>query len=416
VRRKDFLLFFGLPFASVLVLFFVLSALNRAFIQTSTESLIRDQLRASAGILQAGIKHALDEGRPAAGLLGQYGGVESIHYLALLDGRGEVLDWKSRFEGYLPVSRRSAPAEGSEIIDSPAGRILAVRTSFDGASGARYQLHLGYSLDSLESMLARSRWNFLLVFAAMAAAGLVLFRGVYRLHRSSVARAEEAEAERQEKERFKAISGFTAGVAHEIKNPLNSLSLLLELLGRKAPAEMAEDIALGRGEVERIAGTIDRFSETIRPLAPRKTTAALGPVLESVRSVFEKEASAKGVALRIEVDPPGLAASFDRDLLVQALANLVRNSIEATARGEIRIRAAGRKRSIVIRVEDTGEGIAPADLERIFEPFHSSKPSGLGVGLFLVRNIVQSHGGTVTADVRPGGGSVITIELPGGPS
>ena len=262
----------------------------------------------------------------------------------------------------------------------------------------------------------RSRRNFLLVFAAMAAAGLVLFRGVYRLHRNSVARAEEAEAERQEKERFKAISGFTARVAHEIKNPLNSLSLLLELLGRKAPAEMAEDIALGRGEVEKIAGTIDRFSETIRPLAPRKTTAALGPVLESVRSVFEKEASAKGVALRIEVDPPGLTANFDRDLLIQALANLVRNSIEATARGEIRIRAAGRKRSIVIRVEDTGEGIAPEDLERIFEPFHSSKPSGLGVGLFLVRNIVQSHGGTVAAGVRPGGGSVITIELPGGPS
>jgi signal transduction histidine kinase len=416
VKRKDLLLFFVLPFAAVLVLFFVLSALNRSFIQRKTESLVRDQLRASAQILQAGVKDALDEGKPPAGLLGRYAGEESIHFLALLDDRGEVLDWKSRFEGYLPVSRRSAPAEDSEIIDSPAGRILVVHTSFRGASGTSYHLHLGYSLESLESMLARSRGNFLLVFAAMAAAGFALFRGVYLLHRHSVIRAKEAEAERQEKERFKSISGFTAGVAHEIKNPLNSLSLLFELLSRKAPAEVAEDIALGKGEVERIARTIDRFSETIRPLALRKETVLLAPLIDMVRSAFEKESGSKGVLIRTEVDPPALSASLDRDLLTQALANLVRNALEATESGEIRVSAAGRKRAVVIRVEDRGTGIAPEDLDRVFEPFHSSKPSGLGVGLFLVRNIVQSHGGTVAAAARPGGGSVFTIELPGGPS
>lgn len=416
MKRKDLLLFFVLPFAAVLVLFFVLSALNRAYIQRKTESLVRDQLRASAEILQAGVKDALDEGKPAAGLLGRYAGEESIHFLALLDERGEVIDWKSRFEGYLPVSRRASPAEGSEIIDSPAGRILAVRTSFRGASGASFQLHLGYSLESLESMLARSRGNFLLMFAAMAAAGFALFRGVYLLHRNSVARAEEAEAEGQEKERFKSISGFTAGVAHEIKNPLNSLSLLFELLARKAPAEMAEDVALGRGEVERIAQTIDRFSETIRPLALRRETVLVAPVLEEVRNAFEKESDAKEVPIRVEADPPTLSTSADRDLLIQALANLVRNALEATDRGEVRVSASVRKRTVVIRVEDTGPGIAPEDLDLVFEPFHSSKPSGLGVGLFLVRNIVQSHGGTVAAAVRPGGGSVFTIELPGGPA
>jgi len=414
VKRKDLLLFFILPFATVLVLFFILSGLNRAFIQRKTESLVRAQLRASAQILQAGVKHALDEGKPAAGLLGRYAGGESIHFLALLDERGEILDWKSRFEGYLPVSRRSAPAEDSEIIDSPAGRILVVRTSFRGAPGTVYQLHLGYSLESLESMLARSRGNFLLMFAAMAAAGFALFRGVYLLHRHSVARAREAEAERQEKERFKSISGFTAGVAHEIKNPLNSLSLLFELLGRKAPAEMAQDIALGKGEVGKIARTIDRFSETIRPLALRRENILIAPLLDAVRSAFEKESAAKGVPIRTEVDPPALRVSADRDLLTQALANLVRNSLEATDRGDVFVSAAGRKKAVVIRVEDSGPGVAPEDRDRVFEPFHSSKPSGLGVGLFLVRNIIQSHDGTVAAAARPGGGSVFTIELPGG--
>ena len=263
-------------------------------------------------------------------------------------------------------------------------------------------------------MLGRSRGNFWLVFAAMAAAGFALFRGVYRLHRNSVARAEEAEAERQEKERFKAISGFTAGVAHEIKNPLNSLSLLFEMLGRKARADMSEDIALGKGEVERIARTIDRFSETIRPLALRREAVPLASLLESVRTALGEEAEAKGVPVRVAVDPPALKASVDRDLLAQALSNLVRNALEATDRGEIRVSAAGRKKSVVIRVEDTGMGLPPEDLDRIFEPFHSSKPSGLGVGLFLVRNIVQAHGGTIAASPRPGGGSVFTIELPGG--
>jgi signal transduction histidine kinase len=416
VRRKDVLFFFVLPFAAVLILFLVLSALNRSFIQRKTESLVRDQLRASAHLLKTNVAHGLDEGKPAAGLLGQYAGEETIHFLALCDGSGEVLDWKSRFEGYLPVSRRSVPASDSEVIDSPAGRILIVRAPFQSASGASYQLYLGYSLEGLESMLAHSRRKFLLVFVAMAAAGFALFRGVYLLHSHSVARAQEAEAERQEKDRFKSISGFTAGVAHEIKNPLNSLALLFELLGRKVPAELAPNVALGRDEVERIARTIDRFSETIRPLALRKEPLLLSSVLDGVRSAFETESAAKGVSVRTRVDPPGLGVVADPDLLAQALENLVRNSLEATGHGEILIAAAARKRAVVIRVEDTGTGIAAEDLDRVFEPFHSSKPSGLGVGLFLVRNIVQSHGGTVSAAARPGGGSVITIEIPGGPA
>jgi signal transduction histidine kinase len=416
VRRRDLLLFFVLPFVSVLVLFFILSTLNRGFIRRTTESLVRDQLRASAQILRTGVKEALDEGRPAAGLLETYAGEASIYFLALLDERGEVLDWRSRFEGYLPVSRASAGAADSEIIDSPAGRILAIRVSFRDARGAAYRLHLGYSLEGLESMLVRSRENFWLVFALLGAAGFVLFRGVYFLHRHSLVRAEEAEAERQEKERFKAISGFTAGVAHEIKNPLNSLSLLFELLGRKAPPELAGDVALGRGEVERIARTIDRFSETIRPLAPRRARVGLAELLESTAAAFERESVSKGVPIRIGVNPAGLEAYADRDLLAQALANLVRNSLEATDRGEVRLSATGGRRSVLIRVEDSGPGIPPADLEKVFEPFHSTKPDGLGVGLFLVRNIVQSHGGTIFAAARKGGGNLVTIELPGGPS
>jgi signal transduction histidine kinase len=415
VKSRGFLFFFVLPFVSVLLLFFVLSALNRTYIRAKTEELVHEQLQASARIIALGVRHDLEDGVGPGGILDRYESEDNVYFMALLDARESVVDWISRFEGYLPFSRKSIPAGGTWTIDSPAGPILNVYMPLTVKSGERYALYLGYSLRSLEAMTARSRANFLLLFGALAVVGLLFFRGIYALHRGSLLRAEEAVAEKKEKERYKALSGFTAGIAHEIKNPLNGLALLFEKFMKKAPADLREDLAHGDAEVRKISDIIDRFSDSVRPLSLAKTDVRLDEVLGEVRSALETDSQAKSVPIRVSTKGADRLWA-DRELLRQALLNLVRNALDATARGEVRVSTEYAGRFVRIRVEDTGAGLPPGAPDRLFEPFFSTKAAGMGVGLYLVRKIAEAHGGTVSAAPRPKGGASFVLEIPRGSS
>ncbi len=112
--------------------------------------------------------------------------------------------------------------------------------------------------------------------------------------------------------------------------------------------------------------------------------------------------------------PADLAVTGDRALLVQALFNIIRNAVEAVASGFVAARAERRRGRVRIDIDDTGPGIPAADLERVFDPFVTTKTEGLGVGLFLSRKIIEAHDGVITAGPRPGGGTRVRIELPGG--
>ena len=345
-------------------------------------------------------------------MIGRYGGEENIYFMALLNDRDEVIDWTSRFEGYLPFSRRSPAGEEAWTIDSPAGTILNILKPITGKSGARYSLYLGYSLSGLDDMVAHSRTNFILLFSALSVVGLLFFFGIYTMHRNSLARAEEAMAEKKEKERFKAISGFTAGVSHEIKNPLNSLSLLFEYLSRRAPGELQADLDLGRDEIQKIARIVDVFSEELKPLALNRTAGRLNDIVNDVQKSLAAEFSGKNAPIRYFEKKP-LAFNGDRNLLEQAFKNIVKNSLEATSQGAVEIEAEPSERGIVVRIKDTGAGIASEDVERIFEPFYSTKTTGMGIGLYLVKKIIDAHGGSIRVENRAGGGTMTTVELPG---
>jgi signal transduction histidine kinase len=413
LKKSGLLAFFLLPAAGILALFFVQATLNRAFIRQKTEELVREQLAASARILASESARLLQAGRSATEIVAGFAGQADIYFLALLGAGGEVLGWASRFEGYLPVSKSDGAGAEEWRMNSPVGPILNVRRPITFEGGRDYSLYLGYSLERLEEMLAYSRRNFLLLSAALAAVGLLIFSGVYRLHRLTLVRAEEAVAERKERRRFQEISGFTSGIAHEIKNPLNGLALLFESLERRAPADLAADTALGRAEVQRIARIIDQFSSAVRPLDLRAETMPIRELIDEAVEPLRADAAARGVALRSEV-AAGLAFTGDRALLVQALFNVVRNALEATAAGAVEVRAERRRSLLRIDIDDTGRGIAPGDLEKVFEPFTSTKSEGLGVGLFLTRKIVEAHGGSVSAAPRPPGGTRMRIEFPGG--
>ncbi len=413
MKRTNIFLFFFLPFAGLIAIFFLFSTLNRAYIQRKTEDLVREQLRATAQVLKVNIGHFLEEGYPPQEIIGLSAGEEDIYYLALLDERKTILAWRSRYEGYLPLSARDTERTEPWIIDSPVGQIFNLVSPLAAGTGRTYYLYLGYSLSRLDEMIARSNRNFLIVFGFLAAAGIVFFVGVFELQKNYLAKTREAEEEKKEKERFREISGFTSAVAHEIKNPLNSLALLCELVQKKAPQEMREEAALGKTEVRRISEIIDRFSAALRPFRLNRETFALSEIVLSARQSLSQQSTGKNVDFRYTETEPILVHA-DKSLLRQCLLNLLKNAFEATTKGTVTVGAEKSRRRVIIRIADTGGGIPEAELSRIFDPFFTTKKEGMGIGLYLAKKIVDAHGGRIEAASRLGRGTSFTIQLPGG--
>lgn len=412
MKRRNVFLFFVLPFLGVFVFFSLASFLGQADLKRRTEVLVRDQLLATADILRVTVSHLLDEGTPPDETLDSVLSGEDIYFMALLDAEKNVLAWNSRYEGYLPISLREARDEESGIIDSPAGKIFSELSALATKDGRRFHLYLGYALSGMEEMIALSRRTSFLLSGLILLAGALFFRGLFQLQSRYMAKAREAETERLEKERFREISAFTSGVAHEIKNPLNSLSLLFELLLKKTPPEAKDGLELGKDQVQTIARIVDRFSNAVKPVRPVPSILFLDDVLRLAAGSLAAEDPEASTRLRVETEP-GVRLTGDGDLLVQALLNLLKNAVEASSSTPVWVEGRRNKKRVEIWVRDKGPGIPPEAIARVFEPFYTTKEKGTGIGLFLAKKIVEAHGGTIEARSREGEGIEFRIELPG---
>ena len=413
MKRTNVFLFFVLPFGGLAVIFFLFSSLNRDYVQRKVEALAEEQLQATSKILRTHVAHLLDDGVDSEKIIANSAGEESVYYLALLDDSRSILSWSSRYEGYLPLSSEDIDRTRPWIIASPVGRIFNSISPVPTAAGRTYYLYLGYALSGLDGLIVRSDRNFRLVFAALIAVGVVFFLGVFALQRNYLAKTREAEAEKLEKERFREISGLTSAVAHEIKNPLNSLSLLFELLQKNAPDGLREETALAKAEVRKIADIVDRFSNLLQPPRPRKSRVVLRDLVAAVQESAAREIPRPGVEFRYRESSP-IVLQADERLLSQSLFNILRNALEATEAGAVTVDASRHGRRVDIRIRDTGRGIGPDALARIFDPFFTTKDTGMGVGLYLAKKIIEAHDGRLDAASEPGRGTTMTIQLPGG--
>lgn len=412
MKRQRLLWFFSLPFLGLVVLFFGFSTFNRYSFQSRVEALVEEQLQATADILKTQMAHQLSEGISPENIVPLYAGEENIYFMALLDSRRNVLGWSSRFEGYLPLSLTAAESRGVWTLDSPAGKILNLFSAFRDGGGRTFFLYLGYSLSGLEDMMSRSRRSFWVIFLLLCAVGVLYFVGMYRLQTRYLSKARELQQQIREKEHFREISAFTSGVAHEIKNPLNSLALLCDLFEKKVPDELRRDAQAGKAEVRKVSRIIDQFSASLKPIAVQRERFALDGLVDEVRQSFLRESGRSEDSVAFEGEA-GLNLSADRVLLGQVLLNLLKNAHEAAPSAAILILARKHKRTVEISIRDSGPGIAPEDLTRVFDPFYTRKAKGLGIGLFLSKKIVEAHDGRIQVTSEPGGFTEFSVRLPG---
>jgi signal transduction histidine kinase len=316
--------------------------------------------------------------------------VESIPaFVVALDEAGKITTWNRRLEEATGHARAEMlGTDGRELVGTRDGpRTLAVksgparkvrwnRAEIEGVDGRRTLYAVGIDVTDEQEMLRR-------------------------MMRS---------------ERLAAVGTMAAGLAHEVRNPLNSASLQLTLLERR----------LGRGEgaaeilpvAQIIKSEIDRLDRLVRDFLafsqPRPMEAAAVPVLPLVEGVVElirPVAQAAGVAIAVEVTPDTPAIAGDVERLKQVLHNLTRNALEAMQDrgGHLMLRGRPADDAVEIEVEDDGPGF-PEDLP-IFDAFFTTKEQGTGLGLSLVHRIVTDHGGTIRVQSRPGR-TCFTLRLP----
>lgn len=226
----------------------------------------------------------------------------------------------------------------------------------------------------------------------------------------------EAEAAVRRTERLAALGQLSAGLAHEIRNPLSTIKTSAEMLRKSVDGDTAvaqEMAGYISSEVDRTNALVTRFLDFARPLVLHREQTELASIIDQAIAEVEKHTGASEVTIYKNYSPDIPPLGLDAQLMERVLYNLLLNAVQASpAKGSVTVKTRPLGDTVEIAVIDRGSGIDPKDLETIFNPFFTTKSSGTGLGLAIVSKIVDEHGGTIDVESESGSGSVFRIFLP----
>jgi two-component system, sporulation sensor kinase E len=222
-----------------------------------------------------------------------------------------------------------------------------------------------------------------------------------------------------ESERLNAFTLLAAGVAHELGNPLNSLTIHLQLLERrlkkmgKSGDSLREHLDIATGEIKRMDTIISQFLAAIRPSKPQLQRSQIAELVQESVRFLKPELDQVKVKVKLDLRPDMPAMPLDADQMKQAIYNLIRNASQAMPKGgTLTISGSYTDFEVRLSFEDTGKGISAEQMGKLFQPFSTTRPTGTGLGLLIVRRIIREHGGEIDIESRVGQGTRVSLWLP----
>jgi len=242
--------------------------------------------------------------------------------------------------------------------------------------------------------------------------------GVFLVEDISEKRNREVRLRRAES--LASLTTLAAGVAHEIKNPLGSIGIHIQLIqkaikqaGSIRPNTILQYLDVVNEELDRLNGIVVDFLFAVRPMDIKLLKGSLNKVVQDIVQFLKYELEQSNITIRLELEKDDDSILMDERFLKQAILNIIKNSIHAMPEGgKIKISTLKTSEDVRLMISDSGIGIPEENIEKIFEPYFTTKPDGTGLGLTLVYKIIKEHGAEIEVMSRPGSGTTVTIHFP----
>ncbi len=303
---------------------------------------------------------------------------------------------------------------------SSKGEVFEVVKPFSFKEKTMGLIRIGYTPEEIQPVLRQIKKNVFLSVFFFIILGISAITLIWVNQNRHLKKMKEMEDRVQLAERISSLGHLAAGVAHEIRNPLNAIGMGLQRLKREfLPSDESkreEYISFAElilKEIRRVNDIIEQFLTLSRPFQLNLRESSLQDLLGSLVILFQEEASALGIRLQTEIPSDLPRLPVDPEKLTQALINIMRNGMQAMGQGGVlRLEAKSLKEGLEVTISDAGSGIPPEQMEKIFDYYYTTKEKGVGLGLPIAHRIIEAHGGQLKIESRAGVGTKVTVTLP----
>jgi signal transduction histidine kinase len=319
---------------------------------------------------------------------------------------------KSSLQSNQPLSRFLQSTEGEEVFE--------VVKSFSLKDKPMGLIRIGYSSKEIYPLLSQVKKSVVLSIFFFLILGVSAIILIWVNQNRHLRKLKEMEDRIQLAERLSSLGHLAAGVAHEIRNPLNAIGMGLQRLKREFPPqeeskkeEYLSFTELIFKEIRRVNEIIEQFLTLSRPSQLNMKLSSLQDLLKNLGTLLQEEASSQGIQIQAETNSDLPLIKMDNEKLTQAFLNIMKNGMQAMEQGGVlHVETQSFKDRVEVSFSDSGSGIPPEQMEKIFNYYYTTKEKGVGLGLPIAHRIIEAHGGQLKVESQVGFGTKVTVLLP----